>query len=273
MTLYIVGTPIGNLKDITLRALEVLKSVDRIYCEDTRVSKKLLSHYGIHTPLSAYHDHSGDKIELAIVAALKEGKEIALISDAGMPLISDPGFQLIKACQREELKTTVVPGASSVIAGLALSGMTPDRFMFGGFLPAKSGARQTFLKSFHGIESTLIFFESARRLVKSLEDVNAVFGNVEIAVCREMTKIYEEARRGPLSDILDHYTQHPPKGEIVLLIESHKAPSTLNVEDELRQALKTLKTKDAAEQVAALTGLPKKDLYAQALALKDSIDE
>jgi len=268
MTLYIVGTPIGNLKDITLRALEVLKSVDRIYCEDTRVSKKLLSHYGIHTPLKAYHDHSGEKTELAIIDTLKEGKEIALISDAGMPLISDPGFQLIKACQREGLKTTVVPGASSVIAGLALSGMTPDRFMFGGFLPAKSGARQTFLKSFYGIEGTLIFFETARRLIKSLEDVRIIFGDVEISVCREMTKIYEEARRGPLSDIIDHYTQSPPKGEIVLLIESRKPPSTLNVEDELRLALKTLKTKDAAEHVANLTGLPKKDLYAQALALK-----
>jgi len=269
--LYLVATPIGNLKDITLRALEVLKEADTIACEDTRVSSKLLSYYGISKPLIAYHDYNGERIRPRLLNLIKEGKKVAYITDGGMPLISDPGYKLVLACQAENLPYTIIPGVSAPLMALCLSGLSPARFFFCGFLPPKKEARKAVLEELKLIQATLLFFESSKRLVPFLQDALEVFGNRQGAVCREMTKIYEEARKESLSSLITHYEASPPRGEIVVVIEGTSSTPSLNREDfeiHLHKALEIYSLKEAADLVSKAFGLSKREVYQHALTLK-----
>jgi len=270
--LYLVATPIGNLKDITLRALEILKEVNIIACEDTRVSRTLLTHYGIKKTLLSYHDHNEVEMLPRILSLLKEGKQVAYITDGGMPLISDPGFKLVTACQREGIPHTVIPGPSAPLMALCLSGLPSARFTFCGFLPPKSSARKRELEALISLPTTLLFFESPKRLTAFLKDAQEVVGNRQGAVCREMTKLFEEVKRGPLSHLIDHYTTHPPRGEIVVLIEGALEAPPLSEEtltNHLQKALETYSVKEAADLVAKALGVPKREVYQHALTLKN----
>ena len=216
--LYIVSTPIGNLKDITLRALETLKSVDLIAAEDTRHTKILLDHYEISKPLTSFFEHNEDRKTQDLIAQLKAGKNIALVSDAGTPGISDPGYPLIRAAQEEGIKIEVIPGVSAVITALTASGLPSHSFIFEGFLPVKSGARRKKLEGFKEEDRTVIFYESPHRVLKTLKDIVEVLDNPTVVCARELTKKFEEIRKGPAEELLVYFTSHPPKGEFVLLI-------------------------------------------------------
>ena len=271
--LYVVATPIGNLGDITLRALDVLKAADAIACEDTRVTGKLLAGHDIRGKLVAYHDHNAAKARPQIIKRLKNGEAVALVSDAGTPLISDPGFRLVRACHEEEVDVTVVPGASSVTAALALAGLPTDRFLFGGFLPPKSAARKKALAELARLKATLIFFETGSRLAESMADMAGQLGDREAVVARELTKLHEEVRRGGLKDLAAAYKESdPPKGELVVLIgpAADAAPESADLDSELRRALATLSLRDAVAEVATITGLPRRQVYSRALALAPS---
>mgnify|MGYP001767739589 CR=1 FL=1 len=225
--LSIVPTPIGNLSDITLRALEALKQADLILCEDTRQTQKLLQHYAIAKPLSSYHEHSSADKTAKVVGLLKEGQRLALVSDGGMPLISDPGFQIVHAAIVEGLPLEVLPGPSAVTTALVLSGLATDSFSFLGFLSNKGQKRKNELKALADREETLIFFESPFRIVKTLEDMLAVFGDREAAVARELTKMFEEVLRGPLSGLIQDMTKKPRKGEMVVMVAGKNRKSVL----------------------------------------------
>jgi 16S rRNA (cytidine1402-2'-O)-methyltransferase len=217
-TFYIVSTPIGNLKDITLRAIEILKSADIIAAEDTRHTKILTSHYDIKTPLTSYFEHNKITKGEYIIRLLKEGKNVALVSDAGTPGISDPGAHIIKLAIENDVRVEQIPGPSALIAGLVSSGMPTDRFVFEGFLPNKSGARKNRLKRFLGEKRTLVFYESPHRLVKTLEDILEVFGDIEVACLRELTKKFEEIRRQKASELLEHFKETKPLGEFIICL-------------------------------------------------------
>lgn len=274
--LYIVATPIGNLGDISRRALEVLKAADLIACEDTRVTAKLLSAFGMKGHLVPYHEHNGDQMRPKILDALASGQRVALVSDAGTPLISDPGYKLVAAVQDAGHMVTSIPGPSALITALTLAGLPTDRFIFAGFPPNKSGARQTFYSDYKDMPATLVFYESARRLTDSLSDALAVFGDRNAAVCRELTKKFEETRRGKLQDLIAHYQDAGnPKGEVVLVID-RPAPAEnkgqavgIETEDLLKKALDYMSVKDASAFVASVTGEKKKTLYQQALTIKE----
>ena len=229
--LSIVPTPIGNLSDITLRALEVLKQADLILCEDTRQTQKLLQHYAIAKPLSSYHEHSSAEKTAKVAGLLKEGQRLALVSDGGMPLVSDPGFQIVHAALAEGLPLEVLPGPSAVTTALVLSGLATDSFSFLGFLSNKGQKRKNELKGLADREETLIFFESPFRVVKALEDMLAVFGDREAAVARELTKMFEEVLRGTLSGLIQDMTKKPRKGEMVVLVAGKNRKSTLPKRD------------------------------------------
>lgn len=217
--LYIVATPIGNRSDITLRALDILKLCDIIACEDTRISGTLLTHYGIKKPLISYNDHNASERRPEIFAAIENGKRVALISDAGTPLISDPGYKLVQEAIERDIYITTIPGASSVLTALCLSGLPSDQFFFGGFLPSKTEALKKHITSLANVPATLIFFESARRLEESLEALMIGLSDRKAAVVREITKLYEETKRGNISELLEHYRNNDaPKGEIVIVI-------------------------------------------------------
>ena len=219
--LFIVATPIGNLKDITLRALEVLKAVDYILCEDTRVTGKLLNHFEISKKLVPFNDFNEDKKAQAVINDLMLGQNIALVSDAGTPLISDPGYKLVRACIHQGIAVETIPGPSSVIAALTISGLPPDKFTFVGYLPKKDSKRKKLLedlkRSREIVRSTIIAFESPFRLLKTLEDINEVFGDIEIVVCRELTKMHEEVKQEKISESITYFSKNIPKGELVLL--------------------------------------------------------
>lgn len=269
--LYLIATPIGNLMDITLRALHVLKDVDVIACEDKRVSLKLLNHYGISKPLFSYHDHNANQVRPRLLALLREGKKVAYITDGGMPLISDPGFKLVRDCQQESLKYTVIPGPSAPLMALCLSGLSPERFLFVGFVPPKQQARKKALQEFKPILATLIFFESPKRVVSFLKDALEILGDREGAICREMTKVYEEVQKNSLSSLLAYYEAHPPRGEVVIIIEGTPLPSPMGQEEidiGLREALETYSLKEAVDLFAKAFGLSKKEVYQHALRLK-----
>jgi 16S rRNA (cytidine1402-2'-O)-methyltransferase len=219
--LSLVATPIGNLGDITLRALETLKNADVIACEDTRHSLILLRHYGIEKPLVSYHEHNEARRTAELIEQLAAGKNIAIISDAGLPGISDPGHRLLHACRERGLPFTIIPGPSSVLTALLGSGFPTEPFFFGGFLPPKSGGRERDLRAALARPVTSIFFESPHRIVRSLEVLATHAPQHEVCVARELTKTFEEYRRGAAAEILAHYSAHPPKGEIVLLIAPH----------------------------------------------------
>jgi 16S rRNA (cytidine1402-2'-O)-methyltransferase len=270
--LHIVATPIGNMRDITLRALDVLREVDLIACEDTRVFAKLASTYGIAAPTVAYSDATQDVAEPRIVRALAAGKRVALVSDAGMPLISDPGYRLVRAALAGDHVVTAAPGASAVPMALALSGLPTDRFFFGGFLPAKEGERRRAIASAAEVPATLVFFEAPHRLSASLVDLAELLGPRPAAIARELTKLFEEVRRGPLTELARHYALHPDvKGEIVLVIGppgETEAPAAERLDEALRAAMAGASVKDAAAEVAARYGLRRRDVYARALELK-----
>jgi 16S rRNA (cytidine1402-2'-O)-methyltransferase len=270
--LHIVATPIGNMRDITLRALDVLREADLIACEDTRVFAKLASTYGIAAPTVAYSDATQDVAEPRLVRALAAGKRVALVSDAGMPLISDPGYRLVRAALAGDHVVTAAPGASAVPMALALSGLPTDRFFFGGFLPAKESERRRAIASAAAVPATLVFFEAPHRLAVSLVDLAELLGPRPAAIARELTKLFEEVRRGPLSELARHYVLHPDvKGEIVLVIGppgETEAPAAERLDEALRSAMAGASVKDAAAEVAARYGLRRRDVYARALELK-----
>ncbi len=268
--LYVVATPIGNLRDITLRALDILRAADVVLAEDTRVAGKLMQAYDLKKKLLRYDDHAGPKILPEILQRLKDGQVIAQISDAGTPLISDPGFRLVAEAQAGGAKVHPIPGASAVLAALCLSGLPTDRFLFAGFLPNKSAARRTFLGEFVAQPATLVMFETGPRLRDSLTDMLAVLGDREACVCRELTKMYETAHRGTLSTLAADPALEDPKGEIVVVIAPSvaAAPSADNLDEALKLALEHYAPADAAKQLAQAFNLPRKLIYQKALEMK-----
>jgi 16S rRNA (cytidine1402-2'-O)-methyltransferase len=268
--LYVVATPIGNLRDITLRALDVLKAADVVLAEDTRVAAKLLAAYDIKKPLLRYDDHAGPKMLPEIIERLRVGQVVAQISDAGTPLISDPGFRLVEIARETGVNVHPIPGASSVLAALCLAGLPTDRFTFAGFLPNKSAARKTFLGEFATQTSTLVFFETGPRLHDALVDLLAVLGDREACVCRELTKLYESAHRGRLSALADDGHLQEPRGEIVIVVAPpvEAAPLADSLDEALALALEHYSPSDAAQQLAQVYGLPRKLIYQKALELK-----
>jgi 16S rRNA (cytidine1402-2'-O)-methyltransferase len=274
--LHIVATPIGNLRDMTLRALEVLAAADVIACEDTRVTRKLIDHYGVTTPLTPYHDHNAAEARPKLIARLAAGDAIALVSDAGTPLVSDPGFKLVRAVHEAGHAVTAVPGASAALAALAIAGLPTDRFFFEGFLPAKGGQRQARIAELVRIPATLVLFETGPRLAAALADLAQGLGAREAAICRELTKLHEEVRRGDLAALAAHYEgAGEPRGEIVLVI----APPAADVTDAadldalLHKALARVSVKEAVAEVAAVTGQPRREVYQRALALTKDGDD
>ena len=271
--LYVVATPIGNLRDITLRALEVLSGADLVLCEDTRVTRKLLERHNLAPKLLAYHDHNAESVRPRVLEELGKGRAIALVSDAGTPLVSDPGFKLVQAVIEAGHRVFPIPGASAALAALVSAGLPSDRFFFEGFLPPKSGARKSRLSELRAIPATLIFYESGPRLTESLADMAATLGTRDAAVCRELTKAFEEVRRGPLGELASHYEEAgAPKGEIVVVVSppGEEAPlDQADLDTRIKSALKKLSLKDASAAIAAETGLPRKEIYARALALAE----
>jgi len=268
--LYIVSTPIGNLRDITLRALDVLAGADLVLAEDTRVAAKLLSAYGLKRKVERYDDHAGERIRPRVLATLAGGGRVALTSDAGTPLVSDPGYRLVREAIDAGFPVIPIPGPSAPLAALAVSGLPSDRFLFAGFLPPKSGPRRAALSDLASLRATLIFFESGPRLAETLADMTEVLGPRPAVVARELTKLYETAVRGTLPELATDPRCDHPKGEIVVLIGpgSDAAASVEDVNAALAEALTRLGPSDAAAEVAKALGLPRKDLYRQALALK-----
>lgn len=270
--LYLVATPIGNLGDITLRALETLAGADVLACEDTRVTRVLLDRYGIENRPFAYHEHNANEAGPRLLQALADGRSVALVSDAGTPLVSDPGYRLAQQAIEADHKVVPIPGASAPLAALVGSGLPNDAFFFAGFLPAKDKARRDRLAELAAVPATLIFFESPHRIGATLSGAADVLGaERKAAVCRELTKTFEEFRRGTLGELAAHYAGvDNVKGEIVLLIEppGEQVTPEADVEAMLADLSKTMPTARAATEAARLTGLPRKDLYQRLLDLK-----
>lgn len=269
--LYVLATPIGNARDISLRALDVLKACSVIAAEDTRVTAKLLAIHAIQKPLIPYNDHNGPEMRPKILARLGQGEAVALVSDAGTPLVSDPGYKLVREVIAAGLAVVAIPGACAVLAGLTLSGLPSDRFLFAGFLPSKAGERQSALEELKPLRATLIFFKSAQRLGETLHAMAEVLGERQAAVTRELTKLHEEVRRGSLSELAAHYeSAGAPRGEVTLLVgpPAQASTDTAKVDAALKAALAFMPVKPAAEMIAGLTGASRKALYGRALELK-----
>jgi 16S rRNA (cytidine1402-2'-O)-methyltransferase len=267
--LYIVATPIGNLGDITLRALAVLAGASLIACEDTRVTGKLLKHFGIKARLQRLDDHAPPEVRARIIDEARQAP-VALVSDAGTPLISDPGYRLVREARAAGVSVTSIPGASAAIAALAMAGLPSDRFLFAGFLPAKDKARTEALAGLASAEATLVFYETAPRLGRALQAIAELWPERDVVVARELTKLHEECRSGTAASLADHYAAHPPKGEIVLLV-GPPAAAEAPVHDPdalLRAALAEAGPSKAAGIVAKATGIDRAALYARALELK-----
>jgi 16S rRNA (cytidine1402-2'-O)-methyltransferase len=271
--LHVTSTPIGHLADISLRAVNALAAADEILCEDTRVTGKLLQRYGINTRLVPYHDHNAAKLRPRILAELQAGKALVLVSDAGTPLVSDPGFKLARAVIEAGLPLHVIPGASAPLAALALSGLPSDRFMFCGFLPEKQGERRRLLSNLKSVPATLIFFESPRRIEAALADITETLGPRPVAVTRELTKIYEEAVRGTAQEVAQRLGERETiKGEITLVVApplDEALPEPEAIDKALLEASATKPAAKAAAEVAHRLGLTKKELYDRLLVLKD----
>ena len=271
--IYSVATPIGNLSDISNRAKDILEKAEIIACEDTRVTKKLFNLLGLSTNKSfiRLEDHNEAEQADRLVAWAKEGKIIAQVSDAGSPLISDPGYKLVRRCKEQGVDVFAIPGACALICALQLSGLPTNSFMFAGFIPNKDKARKDMFGRLKDIDTTLIFYETANRLLKTLLAADEIFGNREIAIAREITKVYEECRNGSASELIEYYTANEPKGEIVLMV----APPTENscpdidVEELLRKELKQTTLKTAVKNIVAKYGLNKNEVYELALRIKD----
>jgi 16S rRNA (cytidine1402-2'-O)-methyltransferase len=268
--LHVVATPIGNLGDVTLRALSVLAGADLIACEDTRVTRKLLDRYGIETPLTPYHDHNAETARPKLLQRLAQGAAIALVSDAGTPLVSDPGYKLVRAAQEAGYAVTTVPGPSALLAALTVAGLPTDQFFFAGFLPPKETGRRARIAELARIPATLVLYESGPRVAATLADLAAGLGPRDAALCRELTKLHEEVRRGNLATLAQSCAAGEVRGEIVLVIAPPAAaeqPSPDEVDAMLRGALGRLSLKDAVGEVADVTGLPRRELYQRALML------
>jgi 16S rRNA (cytidine1402-2'-O)-methyltransferase len=268
--LYLVATPIGNLADITLRALTTLARADVIYCEDTRHSRTLIAHFGIGRPLRPYHEHNAEEQRPRILADLGRGGRIALISDAGTPLVSDPGYKLVRDCIAEGHPVVAVPGASAVMAAISVAGLPTDTFLFAGFLPPRSGARQSRITELAATPATLVFFEAPTRVADTLADLSATLGNRPAAVARELTKLHETVERGSLADLAERFTAAPQKGEMVIVVGP---PTSEAVTDEgiaaaLSEALAHMSLRDAAKAVADRLSVPKARVYDLGLKLK-----
>jgi 16S rRNA (cytidine1402-2'-O)-methyltransferase len=269
--LYVAATPIGNLKDITYRVVEALSLADKILCEDTRQTAKLLAAYGVATPMSPYHDHNADRVRPGIVEALKEGARFVLVSDAGTPLISDPGAKLVRAARHAGVPVIPLPGPSAFVAALSAAGAMTGRFLFAGFPPPKTEARRGFFAELAGVKTTLVFYESPQRLGDSLTTMAEVFGPRRAVVARELTKIYEEFVEGPLPDLAARYVAETPKGEIVVIVDpptEERAAAPAEIDAFLAAAMKTQSLKEAAAAAADAFGIARKEAYARALALK-----
>lgn len=272
--LYLVATPIGNARDVSLRALDVLGSADLLAAEDTRTTRRLLEIHGVRRggrSLVAYHDHNGAAVRPRLLAALAEGRSVALVSDAGTPLLADPGYRLVAEARAAGHAVTAVPGASALLSALSIAGLPTDRFLFAGFLPPKRAARRRALEELAAVPATLVFYESPRRVAECLADMAEVLGaGREAAVCRELTKRFEETRRGSLGELATTYGTEPdPRGEVVLLTGPPvaSAPSEETLDAALVTALEGLTVRDAATEVAATLGLPRREVYARALEL------
>jgi 16S rRNA (cytidine1402-2'-O)-methyltransferase len=269
----VTATPIGNARDITLRALDVLSGCDAIAAEDTRVTAKLLAIHGLSKPLQPYNDHNGERERPRLLSRLQAGARIALVSDAGTPLVSDPGYKLVRAALAEGVAVHVIPGASAPLAALVLSGLPSDRFLFAGFLPSRGAARQSALEGWKSVGATLIFFESGPRLAETLSDMAAILGARCAVVARELTKLFEEAHRGTLGELAAHYAKAGvPKGEITLVVEGAKAvaPDFARIDALLDQALAFMPVRAASDLLASAFDQPRKPIYERALARKKS---
>ncbi len=258
-TLYLVATPIGNLADITHRAIEVLKKVALIACEDTRHTRKLLQHYGIATKSVSYHEHNEQQRAQELIEVLKRGDDVAVVSDAGTPAISDPGFRLVRAAIENDVTVVPVPGPSALITALVAAGLPTDEFFFGGFLPARANARRTRLSELRAVPGTLVFYEAPHRLAETLKDAHEILGEREAVVARELTKLHEELKRGRLSELAQHYLNEEPRGEIVLLID--------------RNTLETATDNSELQSVAALVDQFERDGLDHRAALKKAARE
>lgn len=270
--LYLIATPIGNLRDVTLRALETLASADLIFCEDTRITSRLLNHYGIAKPLKPYHDHNAAKVRPALLARLSGGAAIALVSDAGTPLISDPGYKLVVEALARGHRIEVVPGASASVMAVTLSGLPADRFLFAGFLPARSSERRRALEELRSVPAALVFFEAPGRVAETLEAIRTALGDRRVAIARELTKFHEEVMRGSADELLEQIaSRNSLKGEITIVVAppAPQPADPIEVEKALRLALANAPPARAAAQVARRFGLPRKDLYALAMRTKD----
>lgn len=274
--LYLISTPIGNLEDITLRALRTLKSVDLLLCEDKRTSSKLLNHYGIKVPLLAYHDHNSDRLGPTLIEKIQNGNAIGLISDAGTPLISDPGFQIVQLCIENNLYITSLPGPCAFITALTISGLPVHNFHFGGFLPSKSGERRSTLEAVKSLHSTVIFYESPHRILKTLTDIKIIFNDRQVVLCRELTKYYEERLSGSAAELQEQLAKRDAiKGEFVLLIKGADETDFKISEDDLQlQIQKLLKlnlpVKEIRDRLSAETSRSKKEIYQLILSMKQA---
>ncbi len=271
--LYLVATPIGNARDITLRALDTLRDADVLAAEDTRNTRRLLDIHGVSLggrPLLPYHDHNGPKMRPRLLAEIGEGRSVAYVSDAGTPLVADPGYRLAIDVAAAGGKVIAIPGPSAVLAAVSIAGLPSDRFLFAGFPPAQGGPRKRWLQELAEVPATLIMFESAKRCSRTVPDMVEVLGGERpAALCRELTKIHEEVRRGTLSEIAAGIEADPPRGEVVLLVD-RAAPTADagSVEDALEDALTTMSLRDATDFVAEATGRPRREVYQAALRLR-----
>jgi len=270
--LYLVATPIGNLGDVTVRALETFAAADIVACEDTRVTRILLERYGIRRKMIAYHEHNEAEAASRLVAAVQDGRSVALASDAGTPLVSDPGYRLVQEAIKEGVRVVPIPGASAVLSALTVSGLPNDTFMFAGFLPVKAGQKKSRIEALADVPATLIFYESPRRLADTLEVMAAVLGDREAVVARELTKTFEELRRGSLPELAAHYAQTgAPKGEVVLCVAppGERAEQSKADTDQMLIGLAAeMSAAKAAGEAARMTGQKKSDLYQRLLKLK-----
>lgn len=269
--LYVVATPIGNLGDFSLRAISVLARADTIYCEDTRHSAKLLQHFSIATRTRPFHEHNEDAMQRRILDELGQGARIALISDAGTPLISDPGFKLVRACADAAFPVMSIPGPSALTSALSVSGLPTDAFFFAGFLPPKSAARRTRLAELGSVPGTLVFFEAPQRIPESLADMSGVLGERRAVIARELSKLHEETRHGSLSELATAAPLAEAKGEIVILVGPAGKPdiSDLEIRERLEMTLGRMRLKDAAAAVADALGVSKSRVYNVGLQIKD----
>lgn len=269
--IYLVATPIGNISDITLRALEVLKNADIIACEDTRVTKKLFSLLAISTTNKTFipmHDHNEDEVSQVLIDSALAGHIIAYVSDAGSPLISDPGYKLAKKCREQNIYITTIPGACAAICALQLSGLPSNCFTFVGFIPNKDKARQDLFNKYKNYDSTLIFYETANRLIKTLEVAKNIFTEREISIAREITKLYEECKTDSIDNLIKYYTENPPKGEIVLMVSPPTETKQIDYKNELKEELKKSTLKTAVKTIVEKYNLNKNEVYQKALELK-----